>query len=136
MIKKICLKTPTKPYMRKNIINNKINNGNLDSNRSKESSKLYDAICSTNISSLDNNEIEKLRKEFNDEKIKHENDINNFIKEIRILQIENKNIKEKEKNEIIKLTRILTENEKEIKKWRTKVKELEIKINGKKNSFN
>ena len=134
MIKKICLKTPTKPYMRKNIINNKINNGNLDSNRSKESSKLYDAaICSTNISSLDNNEIEKLRKEFNDEKIKHENDINNFIKEIRILQIENKNIKEKEKNEIIKLTRILTENEKEIKKWRTKVKELEIKINGKKN---
>ena len=43
--------------------------------------------------------------------------------------IENKNIKEKDKKEIIKLTRYLIENEKEIKKWKDKVKELEIKIN-------
>ena len=135
--KKNILVTPTKPYKKKCIIiNNKLNNSNLDSNRTKESSKPYDAaISSTNINSFENNEIEKLRKEFNDEKVKHENDINNFIKEIRILQIENKNIKEKEKNEIIKLTRQLTENEKEIKKWRTKVKELEIRINGENNIY-
>ena len=80
-------------------------------------------------------EIDKLRKEFDKEKKKHEDDINNFINEIRILQIENKNIKEKEKNEIIKLTRHLTENEKEMKKWRAKVKELEIKINEKNNKY-
>ena len=125
--------TPAKPYEKKYIIiNNKIGNENSEINNYKN---IQENDFNTNINSFDNMEIDKLRKEFDKEKKKHENDINNFINEIRILQIENKNIKEKEKNEIIKLTRHLTENEKEIKKWRSKVKELEIKINEKNNKY-
>ena len=132
--KKIIPSTNTKPYMKKNIlINNIIDNDDSDKNKNQESFCQYEInVSSTNISSLDNQEIEILRKEFNKEKEKHENDINNFIKEIRILQNENTIIKEKEKNEINKLTRHLTENEKEIKKWKEKVKELEMKFYEKK----
>ena len=129
--RKKILNIQTKPYMKKNIfMNKKFDNDDSDVNKIKESLLQFDGnISSTNISSLDNQEIEKLKKEFNKEKEQHESDINYFIKEIRLLQIENKNIKEKDKKEIIKLTRYLIENEKEIKKWKDKVKELEIKIN-------
>ena len=118
----------SKPYMKKYLMmnnNNDINNNNKDS---KDSSHQYDvAITSTKISSIDNKEIEKLRIEFIKEKEKHEKDIDDFTREIRLLQIKNKNIKEENKSEIIKLTRHLTENEKEMKKYRAKVKELEIR---------
>ena len=125
--------TPSKPYEKKYIIiNNKIGNENSESNNCKN---IKENDFDTNRNNIDNMEIDKLRIEFDKEKEKHENDINTFINEIRILQIENKMIKEKEKNEIIKLTRHLTENEKEIKKWRTKVKELEIKINEKNKKY-
>ena len=56
---------------------------------------------------------------------------NNLYNEIRILQIENKNIKEKEKSEVIKLTRQLMEKEKELKRWKNKVKDLENQIKAK-----
>ena len=126
--------TPTKLYMKKNIIinnnnNNKSNNDISDGNIKEYYIPTDIAFNSTNISSLDNQEIEKLKREFDKEKKKHENDINIFINEIRSLQNENKNIKEKEKYEIIKLTRQLMDNEKEIKKYKDKVRELQMIIN-------
>ena len=120
--------------MKKNIIinnnnNNKSNNDISDGNIKEYYIPTDIAFNSTNISSLDNQEIEKLKREFDKEKKKHENDINIFINEIRSLQNENKNIKEKEKYEIIKLTRHLMDNEKEIKKYKDKVRELQMIIN-------
>ena len=125
----------SKPYMKKYLMMN--NNNDINNKDSKDSSHQYDlAITSTNISSIDNKEIEKLKNEFIKEKEKHEKDIDDFTREIRLLQIENKNIKEKNKSEIIKLTRHLTENEKEMKKYRAKVKELEIKMYNKNKNNN
>ena len=128
--RKIIPNTPNKCFTKKNLmIYNKDNSFNSKVDKSFKSFETADNA--TNMITLDNNEIKELRREINEEKEKHKNAINDFINEIRILQIENKFIKEKEKIEIIKLTRHLIENEKEIKKWKTKVKELELKINEK-----
>ena len=127
----------SKPYMKKSYIMNKSFTDNNDTLNNKDIFHKYEAgvTSTTNLSSIDNNnnnkEIDKLIIEFNKKKEKYENDIDNFTREIRLLQIENKNIKEKGNNEIIKLTRNLTENKKEMKKWKAKAKELQMKMNKK-----
>ena len=122
------------PKTPKNLSPNKIftnNNLNLnDTGKTSQENYLQNGatISSTNISSLDPKEIVKLKMEFYKEKEKYEIDINNYKKEIMILQYQNKRIQEKDNNEIIKLTRNLTKSQKEIQSLKAKIKEL-IKSN-------
>ena len=121
-------KTPKNLFPKKIFINNNLNLNDTGKNL-QENYPQYDAtISSTNISSLDPKEIVKLKMEFNKEKEKHEIDINNYKKEIMILQFQNKRIQEKDNNEIIRLTRNLTKSQKEIQSLKAKIKEL-IKSN-------
>ena len=125
---KIKPKTPQNLYAKKIFINNNSNFNDTGKN-SQENYPPYGAtISSTNISSLDSKEIIKLKMEFNKEKEKHEIDINNYKREIMILQIQNKKIIENNKNEIIKLTRNLTKSQKENQSLKAKIKEL-VKLN-------
>ena len=117
-------KTPKNLSTKKIFINN-YSNLNDTGKASQENYPQYVAtISSTNVSTLDPKEIVKLKMEFYKEKEKYEIDINNYKKEIMILQYQNKRIQEKDNNEIIRLTRNLTKSQKEIQSLKAKIKEL------------
>ena len=116
--------------------NNNINS-NINSNIFETDNKFkgkYDTndiyYKSPNLNSIDNQEIDELKKE----KEMYENEINILIKEIDQLKFENKSIKDLENQKIINLTRKIIENEKEMKNWRSKVKDLEKTLNNIQNS--